>query len=226
MDFTITHQPAYAVATVDLNAHEVIRAESGAMLAMSPNIQIDAQMQGGFLKSLGRSLLGGESFFQTTLTAVGAPGQVMLAPRTPGDIAGLTMDGSGMMVTSGNYLAGDVNLQIDTQWGGMKTFFAGEGLFMLRITGAGLLLMSAFGGIQKMTLAPGQQYVIDNGHLVAFSETTQYQVEKAAAGLLPTLTSGEGLVTRFVGPGDVYLQTRSVDSFVSWLTPFMPDRRR
>jgi uncharacterized protein (TIGR00266 family) len=224
MRYEILHQPSYAVARVVLAPNESIRAESGAMVSMSPNVEIEAKMQGGFLKSLSRSILGRESFFQTTLTSIGAPGEVLLAPATPGDIAGIQMNGIPYLVTSGCFLAAEQSLDMDTQWGGMRTFFAAEGLFMLRLMGVGLLLVSSFGGVHRITLEPGQQYVIDNGHLVAFAETTDYRVEKAARGLISTFTSGEGLVTRFVGPGDVYLQTRSIDSFMSWLRPYLPSK--
>jgi uncharacterized protein (AIM24 family) len=76
-----------------------------------------------------------------------------------------------------------------------------------------------------MDLAPGQTYVVDTGHMVGWSEGVTYEVAKASAGWKQTLLGGEGLVCRLTGPGRIYLQTRSPDSFVAWLTPQLPTQR-
>ena len=85
MDLEIRHQPAYATARATLAPNEQMRLESGAMYAMSPDMILEGKMEGGFLKSLKRSALGGESFFQTTATAGPNGGFVDLAMGLPGD---------------------------------------------------------------------------------------------------------------------------------------------
>jgi uncharacterized protein (TIGR00266 family) len=108
--------------------------------------------------------------------------------------------------------------------GSFKGLVGGEGLFMMRISGPGLLLLSSFGAIQKIDLNAGQTYVVDTGHLVAFDEGVSYELNKAAKGLMSTLKSGEGLVARMTGPGSVYVQTRTPATFAGWLSPFLPQR--
>src|SRR5438046_7420981 len=93
-----------------------------------------------------------------------------------------------------SYLAGDSSLTVDTKWGGAKWFFAGEGLFVLMVQGQGLLLVSSFGAIHRKMLRPGERYVVDTGHLVAWEGTTQYSLRKAAAGFFRSMVSGEGIV--------------------------------
>ena len=44
----------------------------------------------------------------------------------------------------------------------------------------------------------------------------------SVGGVKSTLFSGEGLVCTFTGPGRVFLQTRSEDSFLAWLIPHLP----
>ena len=61
--------PAYGVARLSLASGEQARVESGAMMAMSAGVTLESKMEGGFLKSLKRAALGGESFFMTTYTA-------------------------------------------------------------------------------------------------------------------------------------------------------------
>ncbi len=59
--------------------------------------------------------------------------------------------------------------------------------------------------------------------MVAFSEGLDFNV-KRVGGLKSTLFSGEGLVAEFYGTGTLYIQTRSMDSFLSWLIPHLPKR--
>src|SRR3954447_21033031 len=86
MDVTIRHDPAFAAARVTLAPGEEIRAESGAMMATSTGVATKASTQGGVLKGLKRSFLGGESLFITTFTAGGSGGWVDIAHHLPGDI--------------------------------------------------------------------------------------------------------------------------------------------
>lgn len=220
MRHEILYQPSYAIARLLLEHGESVRAESGAMVSMSPTITLESKIHGGIGKMFGR-LLGGESAFQTTFTASHGPGELMLAPSAPGDIFAMPLAGNAMMVTSGCYLAGDVGLQMETQ-ASFKGLFGGEGLFMMRIFGQGLLLLSSFGAIHALQLAPGQPYVVDTGHLVAFSDGMGFQVRRAARSLLGSLTSGEGYVCEMTGPGLVYIQTRTPMGFGSWVGNFIP----
>jgi uncharacterized protein (TIGR00266 family) len=113
-------------------------------------------------------------------------------------------------------------LNVDTRWGGAKSFFGGEGLFVLQVTGSGLLLVSSFGAIHRKRLAPGERYVVDTGHLVAWEGSTQYTLRKAAAGFFRSLVSGEGIVAEFTGPGEILIQTRNLAALAGMLKPFFP----
>lgn len=222
MKYEILYQPAFAVARMMLDPGDAVRAESGAMLSMSATIDLESKMSGGFGKALGR-LFGGESLFQSTFTAARGAGEVLLAPPGPGDILPLQMTGPGMMVTSGCYLAGDLSLQMETQ-ASMKGFFSGEGLFILRISGAGTLLVSSFGAVHAVQLAPGQPYIVDTGHLVAFTEGMPFNIRRATRSLVGMVTSGEGTVAELTGPGLVYVQTRTPRGFAGWIGAFLPSR--
>jgi uncharacterized protein (TIGR00266 family) len=127
-------------------------------------------------------------------------------------------------VTSGCYMASDPSIVIDTKFGGTKTFFAREGLFLLKLEGTGYTFMSSYGALHQVTLDPGEKFIIDTGHIVAFDQQVNWDV-KRIGGLKSTLFSGEGLVAEFSGPGTVYAQTRSEDAFLSWLIPKLPKER-
>ena len=221
MNIEVRYGPAYALALVTLDRGETIEVESGAMVGMSPDIEMETAAMGGFLKSIGRSMFGGESFFLNSYTAVAQGDIVALAPPLPGDIAVIEMHGETLMVQSGSYLASSEGITVDTKWSGAKTFFGSEGLIMLRISGTGTLIVSSYGAIHEVELAAGEAFVVDTGHLVSFEEHLKFDLKKVA-GWKSTLFSGEGLVIELEGPGKLTMQSRSQDSFLSWLIPQLP----
>lgn len=220
--YEVLYQGAFAMATVKLQAEQSIQAEAGAMVAMSGNVELQSQMKGGLMGALKRAV-GGETAFVSTFTARGGPGEVSFAPGSPGDIAAIEMNGQVFFVQSSSYLAGDTSLTIDTRWGGARTFFGGEGLFVLQVQGSGLLLVSSFGSVHRKRLNHGERYVVDTGHLVAWEGHMQYELRKAStAGWFRSLASGEGIVAEFAGPGEILIQTRNLAAFAGVLKPFFP----
>jgi len=219
--YEIQYQPSFSLVIVQLQPEQSILAEAGAMVSMSANVELQSEMKGGFFGALKRAA-GGESAFVSTFTARGGPGEVCFAPGSPGDIAALELTNQSFFVQSSSYLAGDAGLTVDTRWGGAKNFFGGEGLFVMQVSGSGLLLLSSFGAIHRKKLGPGERYVVDTGHLVAWEATTQYTLRKAAAGFWRSMMSGEGIVSEFVGPGEILIQTRNLEAFAGLMKPFFP----
>jgi uncharacterized protein (TIGR00266 family) len=221
MEIEILYQPSYSVGVVKLSGGEQVRVEGGAMVGMSPGVTLETGATGGLLKSLGRALLGGESFFQNTYVAPSGGGQIFVAPALPGDLSIVDLQNETLLVQSGSFVASELSIALDTAWGGARTFFASEGLIMLRAAGSGKLLLSSYGAIHALDLAAGQGYTVDTGHLVAFSENMGFKVRRVG-GVKSTLFSGEGLVVDLAGPGRALLQTRSTDAFLAWLIPKLP----
>lgn len=220
MQHEILHRPSYALARIVLASGEQLQAEAGAMVSMSDTIKLDTGVRGGLMGGLKRAVLGGESFFINTFTAE-QTGEVTIAPGLPGDIEALNLNGETLLVQSGSFLAATPDVEVDTKWGGGRTFFSGEGLFLLKCTGYGTIFVSSYGAIHPIDLDQGQDYTVDTGHMVAFDETVRYSVGRSG-GWKTTLLSGEGLVCKLTGPGRFYMQTRSQDAFLSWLVPQLP----
>ncbi|MCY4392040.1 MAG: TIGR00266 family protein [Chloroflexi bacterium] len=222
MRHEVKYQPSYALAFIDLDPGESIQAEAGAMVSMSSAIEMETSTRGGLLSGLRRSVLGGESFFINTFRAEHEAGQVTVAPALPGDIIALELTGqTTLLVQSGSFLAATEGVDVDTKWGGAKSFFSSEGLFLLRCTGQGTIWLSSYGAIHPIDLGVGEPYTVDTGHMVAFDDSVQYDVGRSG-GWKSTLFSGEGLVVKLTGPGRFFMQTRSEDSFLSWLIPKLP----
>lgn len=223
MQVQIDDRPSYAIAKVTLDPGEEIVAEGGAMVAMTEGFELETKARGGFLKSIARATLGGESFFMNTFKAPANGGTVRMAPALPGDMRVMEMAGDHLMVQSGGFIASSPSLEVETKWSGAKTFFASEGLIMLRVSGSGTLIIAAYGAIEEVELGPGEKFTVDTGHLVTFTEGIGFDIRKVG-GWKSTLFSGEGLVVDLTGPGKLTLQTRSQDAFLGWLIPRLPSQ--
>ncbi|MGH7230053.1 MAG: TIGR00266 family protein [Nitrospiraceae bacterium] len=224
MKSEILHPGAFPMVRIDLASGESVKAESGAMVASSPTIDVESRMEGGLLGALSRKVLTGEKFFFQTLRATRGPGEVLLAPTVPGDIVILDLDGvTEYHVQKDGFLAGAEGVKIESRMQSLsRGLLGGEGFFLIKVSGQGPLFLNSFGAIHRVDLKPDQEYIVDNSHLVAWTSTTTYNVEKAAAGWIASLTSGEGFVCRFRGPGVVYIQSRNPGSFGSWIRRFIP----
>lgn len=220
MDIEIIHRPSYSLAIAKLTPNERIRAEAGAMVSMSGGMNIETKAEGGILKSLGRAVLGGESFFQNFFVAPATGGEVTLAPELPGDIAVIEMSGNKLMIQSGSYMASESTIELNAKVS-VKAFMSAEGISMLEATGTGTLLVSSYGAIYEKTLNAGETYIVDSSHLVAFDGTMGVQ-PKPVGGIKSTLFSGEGLVIELSGPGKIYIQTRSPQALINWIIPQLP----
>src|SRR3954464_6491390 len=124
MEIQIRHKPNFAVARCGLAGTETVRAESGATMATSSGVNVEAKMHGGMMKSLRRSVLGGESLYVTTFTAPASGGWVDVAANLPGDlhVRGVA-EGRAVFLSRGAYLASESGVEIDTKWGGFKNLF-------------------------------------------------------------------------------------------------------
>jgi uncharacterized protein (TIGR00266 family) len=171
--------------------------------------------------ALATVVLGPEPFV-STFTARGGPGELTLAPGSPGDIVPIGLTNEAYNIASSCYLASDPALEVDTNWGGHRSLFASQSLFVLQVRGTGVQFVTSFGALHARTLDPGEKYIVDTGHTVAWHADMSYDVHKATKGLFRSLTSGEAFVAEFTGPGTVLLQTRNLHAFADDLRPFLP----
>lgn len=223
MQTDIRHNPSFAVARVALDPGEELKVESGAMMAMSTGVTVQSNTQGGVMKGLKRSVLGGESLFVSTYTAPASGGWVDVAHHLVGDIvvAGVLPE-QPMFVTKGCWLASSSGVQLDTKWGGFKNLFGGEGGFLIHASGHGTILLACYGAIDTLNLQEGEAVTIDTGHVLAYGPTVNSQIRKVATGIMQTLKSGEGYVFDFTGPGWVMTQTRNPSALAAWIRTVAP----
>ena len=218
MKYEIKYDPSYSMLVLDLEDGERITGEAGALTYMTPNISVETRTrEKSLLGTLKTSLLGGQSLFVTDFTARGGPGQIALGAAPIGDIKKFEVNpNQGWIIERSSYLASSNQVDLDIRWEGFSRGLFGQGLFMVKTSGSGDLFINTFGAIDEHKLGPGEQLVVDNFHLVAFSDTCEYEVRKFG-DWKETILSGEGLVTHIEGPGTVYIQTKNLREFVDWL---------
>ncbi|HEV8387722.1 MAG TPA: TIGR00266 family protein [Nitrososphaera sp.] len=216
MQYQILKEPM-ALLDVQLSAGEKITAESGAMVYIKGDIEIKTRTrEGGFLKKLKVTALGGESFFVNDYVARGNASIGLTGPPL-GDIIRIEIQpSSGFIVQSGSYVASTSGVMLDTQWQGFTKGLFGSEFFMLKATGQGEIFLNAYGGIIEKRIEKDERLLIDNYHLVALSESAIYKVIKVG-GMKTTILGGEGLATEIIGPATVYFQTKNIREFIDLL---------
>lgn len=227
LTFRVLYRGAFALLEVHLQAKQTLKAQSDAMVAMDPTIDVEGKLEGGLLGGLGR-MFSGESFFFQTLRATRGAGTALLAPAQPGDLLPIRLDGSETYILQKDgFLASSDGVDISTTAQNLaRGLFGGEGFFVLKARGRGILFAESYGAVHALEVPVGEEMVVDNGHLVAWPERMQYSLEKASSGWISSFTSGEGLVCRFRGPGTVFIQSRNPSAFGSWLSRLLPSSRR
>mmetsp|Transcript_32299 Transcript_32299/g.55120 ORF Transcript_32299/g.55120 Transcript_32299/m.55120 type:complete len:306 (+) Transcript_32299:52-969(+) len=215
----VKNEGSFASVSVTLPPGSTFHCESDAVVTTSQNVDVRGAMSGGILAGLARAFLTRESFFTTLVqnNSSHQSGDALIAPSDPGGVTLHRMvRGEDMILTSGAYLAGDEGVNVTSSMQSPFSMFgnySGTGVFLLRATGQGNLAISAYGSMHKYVLAPGETRNVDNGHLVAWSANMRTSMKLASrrAGIVGSMTSGEGLHCEFVGPGVIYIQSHKPD---------------
>ncbi|KAL6704094.1 hypothetical protein ACN47E_008757 [Coniothyrium glycines] len=208
--YRVSHRDTNTILTVQLAMGCPFTAKPGAMIAMSPTMTLKGTMK----FSLKKALIGGD-MSKSTYTG---PGELLLAPACIGDITIIKLGGNEQWsVGKDAFLACTQGIVTEYKSQGIgKAMFSGEGMFVYKISGQGILWCTSFGAIIRKDLQKDEKYIIDNGHLVAWN--CKYVLERVASGgIVSNMMAGEGLVCKFTGPGTVFMQTRNAQAFATWL---------
>ncbi|MGL5082805.1 MAG: TIGR00266 family protein [Microcoleaceae cyanobacterium] len=218
MQYQINYKPAFATIFVTLNPGESIVSEAGAMASMDAKLSMNTAFSGGFFPAVVKKFLGGETLFINTFTNnTQQPLQIVLSQSMIGDIEYIELKKDQQLYfQSGAYIASSKNTKLGVGWAGFASWFSGEGLFRLRVTGPGVVFFGGYGGITKKQIT--QEFIVDTGHLLAYEPGIKLGVG-LSGGLFSSITSGEGFISRLKGSGTIYLQSRSVEGLARFLSP-------
>ncbi len=207
-----------------LEPGEKMITEGGGMSWMSPNMLMETTSNGGIGSVIGR-MFSGEKAFQNVYTAQEGEGMIAFASCFPGSIRAFEIaPGQEMILQKSAFLAGEVGIEMSVFFNKKlgTGFFGGEGFIMQRISGQGTVFTEFDGHVVEYELAPGQQIVVDTGHLAAMTASCQMDI-RSVPGVKNMLFGGEGIFNTIItGPGRVWLQTMPISNVAGVLRPYMP----
>lgn len=212
------------VVICELECGEKMITEGGAMSWMSPNMLMETTSNGGLGKAFGRAF-SGEKMFQNIYTAQGGPGMIAFASSFPGSIKPFQIvPGQDMIFQKSAFLASEIGVQLSVHFRKKlgAGLFGGEGFIMQRVSGQGTVFAEFDGHVVEYELKPGQQIIIDTGHLAAMSASCSMDIQ-SVPGVKNMLFGGEGIFnTVITGPGHVWLQTMPISNVAGAIRPFIP----
>jgi uncharacterized protein (TIGR00266 family) len=214
MKTDLRYQPAFTTLFATLQPGERIIAEADAMASMTANTAIKTRMNGGFIGGLLRRFFGGESMFVNEFSSAdGEAAEVVLTQACPGDMQCVELHGNELFLTKGSFIAMGEGVKLGLRWAGFRSWFAGEGLFRLKVSGNGQVWMGGYGSTFEREV--DGTYVVDSSHLLAYEPTVRLRIG-LAGGIFSGFFGGEGFVSKMEGQGKVYLQSRSLDGLTAW----------
>lgn len=217
----------FPVVVCSLEPNETMITEGGGMSWMSPNMKMETTSNGGIGKMLGR-MLTAEKLFQNKYTAQNGPGEIAFASSFPGNIIPVEIKpGTSYICQKSAFLASTEGVELTTHFNKKvgAGFFGGEGFIMQKLSGVGTAFVEVDGSAIKYSLAPGQQMLLDTGHLVMMSETCQMDIQ-TVKGAKNILLGGEGLFNTVVsGPGIIILQTMPINKIASVISPYIIQKK-
>lgn len=213
---------SFPVVVCQLENGEQMITESGSMVWMSPNMQMETR-GGGFGKMFAKAF-SGESMFQNIYTARGA-GMIAFGSSFPGQILPLTIaPGQDMILQKSAFLAAEPGVTLSMHFNRKlgTGLFGGEGFIMQRLSGSGMAFAEIDGALVEYELQPGQQLVVDTGNVAGFTVGVRMEIQQVP-GMKNKLLGGEGLFnTLLTGPGRVWLQTMPICNVAASIRPYIP----
>ena len=150
---------------------------------------------------------------------------IAFASSFPGSVRAFQIaPGQEMILQKSAFLAGEMGIELSVLFN--KKFssglFGGEGFIMQKVRGHGIVFTEFDGHVIEYELQPGQQIVVDTGHLAAMTATCSMEI-KSVPGVKNMLFGGEGIFnTVITGPGRVWLQTMPISNVAGALRPYIP----
>ena len=230
MQFFTDSNMQFPLVELSLNQGETVFIQRGSMVYHTPNVTLTTKLNasgsglGRFVKAVGRSMVSGESSFITQVVSQSNNGYIALAPDSPGQVIPLYLGEKQYRLNDGAFLAldGTAYYTMELQSVGKALFGGQGGFFVMTTRGQGTLLANAYGSIKKIELN-NQEVTIDNAHVVAWSQTLDYNIH-LENGFWQSIGTGEGVVNTFRGTGEIYVQSLNLQTFAGLLNRYLPKR--
>ena len=211
MQVRTRHTPTFGIARLVLAPGEPVLVDRAGFVASSYGVSYDPKAAPP-LKGQGKGVPA------ASCTASPEGGWVDVAPSLPGDLHVLELDGTGgWCAARTSWLASAGTVAMDPAAPPLRALQGGDGGFLTYLFGRGTVVLTCYGTLDIVMLAPGELVSIAAGHVVGFGESMQCRLRALAPDGAQSMRTGEGLAFDFAGPGLVLTQTRSPQHLGSWL---------
>lgn len=212
------------VVIITLEPNETLVTERGGMAWMTPNLEMDTNMKGGVLKSLGRAVSGDSIFLNKYTNTSKTSGIIACSSSFPGEIFAKELGfGESIIAQKRSFLCAQEKVEISIHLRQKLSvgLFGGEGFILQKFQGPGWVFLEIDGAPIRYTLEPDQKLIVDPGHIAIYSPTISIDI-KTIKGLKNIALGGEGLfIATVTGPGDLYLQSLTVANMAKSLRPYI-----
>lgn len=141
--YRVSHRDVNSILTIQLAMGAPLVAKPGAMISMSTTITLKGEYHFSWRKMISSGKMGMSNYT--------GPGELILAPSILGDLMVLPMRGDKEWLCGRDaFLAHTSGVKHDYVAQSLsKAVFSGEGLFVYKLTGTGIMWLQSFGAIIK-----------------------------------------------------------------------------
>lgn len=190
---------------VKLDRSELL-IEPGALYFMRGHLQLQSSVQGGIAQGLMRKFMTGETLFQSRIKGTG---EIYLEPGF-GHYLLVNIDNDALIFDKGVFHCATAHLEVSAkmQQNVSSTLFGGEGFFQTQVKGSGIVVLNSPVPVAELLmydLAAGEKLSVDGNFALVRTASVSFHAEKSGKSLFQSVTSGEGLLQTFTGPGMVWI---------------------
>ena len=190
---------------VTLDKSELL-IEPGALYFMKVTLQLESGVQGGIAKGLMRKFMTGETLFQSRIKG---SGEIYLEPSF-GHYMLFNIDKDALILDKRAFHCASAGLEVSAkiQQNVSSALFGGEGFFQTQVKGTGIVVLNSPVPVSELLtydLAAGEKLSVDGNFAFVRTANVSFHAEKSGKSLFQSVTSGEGLLQTFTGPGMVWI---------------------
>lgn len=208
------------MAVVDIHPNKSIRSGSSKVVYMTNGVEIESNV-GGFMSGIKR-MVGGSSvlFPEYKYSLNSGYGRVAFAEDMPSKIIPIRLGDHGgeIICQRGAFVCGtpDVEITFEMVKNLSVGVFGGEGLFVQKIKGGNdsTVLIKAGGSLIKKILRDGEKIKIRPGLIVMRQASVNFDIQYVGS-IKNIVGAGSIFFATLTGPGEIYIQTMDIDSFIS-----------
>lgn len=200
---------------------DIIITQLGSLICMNSGIEKADLLFEGFLHGFSKVLAGEPLYYQIYKGNDKKNGYIYIGNSFINSIIPIKINkGEVFRLSRNSFLASTGNIKISFTFQAKGIFGIGqeEGFFLPTATcftgDYGYIWLCAYGNLEKIIVPKNDYLIVDNGIFLACDNRYQYEISKLGKSLFSSFFGGEGFGMKFLGPAEIYIQTKNVNDFL------------